>query len=155
MSEKISYEQKCEKLLEDFAKKNNIEIVDIEFIKEAGQWYLRIYIDKDGGVNIDDCEMVSKYIDPILDEEDFIRETYILEVSSPGLTANLKKDKQLKRHIGDYIELNLYKAFMEYKSFIGILKEFDDESITLEFELDEIIKFERKNVASIKLALIY
>ena len=151
----MKYEERCEKLLEEFATQNGIEIVDVVFEKEAGQWYLRIYIDKDGGVNIDDCELISRYIDPILDEEDFIKEVYTLEVSSPGLTRQLKKDKDLNRHIDDYVEIKLYKPYMNYKEFVGLLVEFDENTITLEFEEDEFIKFERKNIASIRLAITF
>lgn len=151
----MTYEEKCEKLLEDFAKEKGIEIVDIVFEKEAGQWYLRIYIDKDGGVSIDDCELISRYIDPRLDDEDFIKEVYTLEVSSPGLTRQLKKDKDLKRHIGDYVEIKLYKPYMNYKEFVGLLTKYDDKTITLEFEEDEFISFERKDIAGIRLAVIF
>lgn len=151
----MSYEEQCEELLTDFLNYNNIELVDIDFEKEAGQWYLRIYIDKEEGVSIEDCEKVSRYIDPILDEKNFITQAYTLEVSSPGLTRQLKKDTQLKRHIGDYIEIKLYKPYMNYKDFIGILRDFDDQYIKMEFEEDEFITFERKNIASIKLAILF
>lgn len=151
----MSYEEQCEELLTDFLNDNNIELVDIDFEKEAGQWYLRIYIDKEEGVSIEDCEKVSRYIDPILDEKNFITQAYTLEVSSPGLTRQLKKDTQLKRHIGDYIEIKLYKPYMNYKDFIGILRDFDDQYIKMEFEEDEFITFERKNIASIKLAILF
>lgn len=111
MSYKENYEIRTEELLCNFAEENGLEIVDVEFIKEGPNWYLRIYIDKPGGVLITDCEKLSRYIDPILDQENFISQQYILEVSSPGLTRPLKKDKDFERHIDKFIELKLFKTY--------------------------------------------
>lgn len=155
MGKSISYEERTEALLIPFAEEHGIEIVDVEFEKEAGEWYLRIYIDKEGGVGIDDCELISRYIDPVLDEEDFITQAYTLEVSSPGLTRPLKKEKDFIRHSGDYVELKLYSAYEGYKDFVGILKAFDADSVTLEFEEGETIRFERKNIAVIRPAILF
>lgn len=149
-----NYELKTEELLKDYINELNLELVDIEFVKEGRQWYLRIYIDKQGGVDIEDCEKVSRYIDPILDEKDFITQEYVLEVSSPGLTRPLKKDKDFKRHIGDYIEIKLFKSYEGYKDFVGLLTNYDSDSITLKFE-EEFIKFDRNNIKVAKLAILF
>lgn len=150
-----NYELKTEELLKDYINELNLELVDIEFVKEGRQWYLRIYIDKQGGVDIEDCEKVSRYIDPILDEKDFITQEYVLEVSSPGLTRPLKKDKDFKRHIGDYIEIKLFKSYEGYKDFVGLLTNYDSDSITLKFEEEEFIKFDRNNIKVAKLAILF
>lgn len=155
MASTVSYEEQTEKLLENFAKDNGLEVVDVEFVKEGSNWYLRIYIDKNGGVDILDCEAVSKYIDPILDERNFISQSYILEVSSPGLTRKLKKNRDFKRHIGDYVEFKLFKSIDGYKDFVGELLGFDDETVTIKFEEDDIKVFERKKIASIRLAILF
>lgn len=154
MGNKINYETMTQDLLIEFANSNSIEIVDVEFIKEGRDYYLRIYIDKDGGVNIDDCEKISRYIDPILDEKNFISQQYILEVSSPGLTRKLKKDKDFQRHIGDYVELKLFKPHNSFKNFIGILSSYDEHTITLKFEENEEIKFEKNNIKVVRLAIV-
>lgn len=150
-----NYELKTEELLKDYINELNLELVDIEFVKEGRQWYLRIYIDKQGVVDIEDCEKVSRYIDPILDEKDFITQEYVLEVSSPGLTRPLKKDKDFKRHIGDYIEIKLFKSYEGYKDFVGLLTNYDSDSITLKFEEEEFIKFDRNNIKVAKLAILF
>ena len=97
MSKRESYELKTEELLKPIAHAANVEIYDVEYIKEGSDWYLRCYIDKEGGVTIDDCEKVSRALSDGLDREDFIGDAYILEVSSPGLGRMLKKDKHLDR----------------------------------------------------------
>lgn len=150
-----NYELKTEELLKDYINELNLELVDIEFVKEGRQWYLRIYIDKQGGVDIEDCEKVSRYIDPILDEKDFITQEYVLEVSSPGLTRPLKKDKDFKRHIGDYVEIKLFKSYEGYKDFVGLLTNYDADSITLKFEEEEFITFDRNNIKVAKLAILF
>lgn len=150
-----NYELKTEELLKDYINELNLELVDIEFVKEGRQWYLRIYIDKQGGVDIEDCEKVSRYVDPILDEKDFITQEYVLEVSSPGLTRPLKKDKDFKRHIGDYVEIKLFKSYEGYKDFVGLLTNYDADSITLKFEEEEFITFDRNNIKVAKLAILF
>lgn len=150
-----NYELKTEELLKDYINELNLELVDIEFVKEGRQWYLRIYIDKQGGVDIEDCEKVSRYIYPILDEKDFITQEYVLEVSSPGLTRPLKKDKDFKRHIGDYVEIKLFKSYEGYKDFVGLLTNYDADSITLKFEEEEFITFDRNNIKVAKLAILF
>ncbi len=110
MSKREDYENRTEKLLEPIVAEHEFEIVDVEYIKEGSNWYLRAYIDKPGGITIDDLEMVSRALSDKLDEEDFISDAYILEVSSPGLGRPLKKEKDFKRSMGEEVEVFLYKA---------------------------------------------
>ena len=105
MTKRETYEQKTEALLAPLLEEHRFELVDVEFVKEAGTWFLRAYIDKPGGITIDDCELVSRALSDLLDEKDFIEETYILEVSSPGLGRPLKKDRDFERSLGESVEV--------------------------------------------------
>lgn len=151
MSRHEDYEKRTEELLMPLMEEHSFELVDVEYVKEAGTWYLRAYIDKEGGINIDDCELVSRALSDKLDELDFIEEAYILEVSSPGLGRPLKKDKDLKRSLGEEVEVRTYRAIEKQKEFTGVLKSFDEESITIEIEEKEM-SFARKDIALIRLA---
>lgn len=153
MSKREDYETRFEKILLPITKENGVEIYDVEYVKEGSDWYLRAYIDKPGGVTIEDCEKVSRAVSDIIDKEDFITDAYILEVSSPGLGRALKKDKHLMKSIGEKVEVKTYKPIEKQKEFSGILKAFDQESITIEPEESESIIFARSDVALIKLAL--
>ncbi|MBQ3932392.1 MAG: ribosome maturation factor RimP [Lachnospiraceae bacterium] len=152
MSKKEDYVTRTEALVTPFIQENNFELVDTEFVKEGGNYYLRVYIDKPGGINIDDCELISRALSDKLDEEDYIEEAYILEVSSPGLGRPLKKEKDYQRALGEEIEIKLYKAMDKVKEFQGILKSYDDETVTIE-ENGNDITFEKKNIAIIRLAI--
>ena len=126
MSNRETYESKTELLLSPIAEKYGVEIYDVEYVKEGNDWYLRAYIDKPEGVNINDCENVSRALSDALDAEDFIPDAYILEVSSPGLGRTLKKDKHLEKSLGAEVEVKTYKPIDGQKEFAGILKmEFD------------------------------
>ena len=105
MSKREIYEAKAEELIMPIVEANHFELVDVEYVKEAGNWYLRIYIDKEGGININDCELVSRAFSDILDKEDPIEDAYILEVSSPGLGRPLKKYKDFQRNFGEEVEV--------------------------------------------------
>jgi ribosome maturation factor RimP len=154
MSKRENYEAECEKLLKPIAEKYQVEIYDIEYVKEGSEYYLRAYIDKPDGVNIIDCENVSRALSDELDRTDFIPDAYILEVSSPGLGRTLKKDKHLQKSIGMEVEIKLFKAVDKQKEFSGILKSFDNDTITIEeSENDESRSFNRADVAMIRLAL--
>lgn len=131
---------------------HGFELVDVEYVKEGGNWYLRAYIDKPGGIAVDDCEVISRALSDQLDEEDFIEESYILEVSSPGLGRPLKKEKDFARSIGQEVELRTYRAVNRQKEFTGILSAYDKESITLELENEETLVFDRADVALVRLA---
>lgn len=151
MSRHEDYEKRTEELLMPLMEEHSFELVDVEYVKEAGNWYLRAYIDKEGGINIDDCELISRALSDKLDEVDFIEEAYILEVSSPGLGRPLKKDKDLKRSLGKDVEVRTYRSIDKQKEFTGALKGFDEESITIEVEEKEMT-FARKDIALIRLA---
>ena len=153
MAKREEYEQKTEKLLEPILKENNFELYDVEFVKEAGTFYLRAYIDKEGGININDCEVVSRRLSELLDEKDFIPDAYILEVSSPGLGRSLKKDKHFEKSIGDEVEVKLFKAIDKQKEFVGYLESFTAETITISDEDENEFEFERSNVASVRLVV--
>ncbi|MEZ3504528.1 MAG: ribosome maturation factor RimP [Lachnospiraceae bacterium] len=152
MAKREVYEQKTEALLLPMMEEHHFELVDVEFVKEAGTWYLRAYIDKPGGITIDDCEAVSRKLSDLLDEKDFIEEAYILEVSSPGLGRPLKKDKDLERSLGESVEVKLFRALDKQKEFSGILKSWDKDTVTLEFEDKAGLTIERANIALIRLA---
>ncbi|MDF2608836.1 MAG: hypothetical protein K0R92_310 [Lachnospiraceae bacterium] len=152
MTKKEEYESKTEKLLEPIMLKNTFELVDVEYVKEGGNYFLRAFIDKDGGFTVDDCELVSRELSDLLDQHDFIPDAYILEVSSPGLGRQLKKDKDFARSIEDEVEVKLYKAINKQKEYIGILKSFDSENITIETSEDTLLIIPRTNIALIRLA---
>jgi len=152
MAKRDTYEQRTEELLLPIVAKHNVEIYDVEFVKEAGEWYLRAYIDKEGGVNILDCEAVSRELSDALDMADYIEESYILEVSSPGLGRTLKKDKHLEKSLGEEVEIKTYKPIDKCKEFAGILKAYDKDTITIENDNNEMI-FQRADIAVVRLAL--
>ena len=152
MSRREEYEVKTETLLLPIAEANGVEIYDVEYVKEGNDWYLRAYIDKPEGVNINDCENVSRALSDALDREDFIADAYILEVSSPGLGRTLKKDKHLARSIGQEVEIRLYKPIDKCKEFAGVLASFDDKTLTIT-EGESSRTFERSEIALIRLAL--
>jgi len=149
---KKNYEQRTEELLTPIAAAAGVSVYDVEYVKEGGEWYLRAYIDKPGGVNILDCETVSRALSDRLDEEDFIPDAYILEVSSPGLGRRLTKDKHLQMSIGEKVELRTYKPIEKQKDFSGTLKAFNQDTITIETDGGETV-FQRKEVAVVRLAL--
>ena len=152
MSKKETYEAKATAMLEPICAANGVEIYDVEYVSEAGEWYLRAYIDKEGGVTINDCEAVSRAFSDALDADDFIEDAYYLEVSSPGLGRALKKDSHLEKSIGMEVELKTYKPIDKVKEFSGILKGFNDREITVEID-GEDRSFNRQDIALIKLAL--
>lgn len=152
MTKRESYEAKATSILEPIVEANGVSIYDVEYVNEAGEWYLRAYIDKDGGVTIDDCEAVSRAFSDALDEDDFIEDAYYLEVSSPGLGRTLKKDSHLEKSIGMEVELKTFKPIEKRKEFSGILKGFTADTITVEIDKRETV-FKRNEIALIKLAL--
>ena len=152
MSKREDYESRTEELLSPIAEANGVEIYDVEYVKEGSEYYLRAYIDKPTGVNIQDCENVSRALSDALDREDFISEAYILEVSSPGLGRTLKKDKHLAKSIGQDVEVKLFKPMEKQKEFAGELVRFDADTVTIREESGER-SFERGNIALIRLAL--
>ncbi len=152
MSKRETYEQRTEELLLPLVRQHEFELVDVEYVKEGGSWYLRAYIDKPGGITVDDCELISRALSDLLDEEDFIDEAYILEVSSPGLGRPLRKDKDFARSIGEEVEVKTYKPINRQKEFTGILKEYGKDKIIIELENQETIEFARADIALVRLA---
>lgn len=151
MSKREEYEQKTEALVSPIIKENNFELVDVEYVREAGNWYLRVYVDKEGGITVDDCEIVSRALSDKLDANDFIEDSYILEVSSPGLGRPLKKEKDFVRSIGKEVDIHLYKSIDRQKEFTGVLKSYSDTEIVLQIEESDV-SFDRANVALIRLS---
>lgn len=143
---------RTEELVLPIIRENDFELVDVEYVKEGANWYLRVYADKKGGISIDDCVLISRALEKKLDEEDFISDAYILEVSSPGLGRPLKKEKDFKRSLGEKVECKLFKAVNKQKEFEGILKDYTEEEITLDID-GEDRTFQRKDIAVIRLAI--
>ncbi len=152
MGRSESYEAKTEQLIQPLIDANNFELVDVEFVKEGSDWYLRVYIDKDGGITVDDCELISRAFNEILDREDYISEQYIFEVSSPGLMRPLKKEKDYKRSVGHLIDIKLYKPVDKCKEFTGVLDSYDKDTVTIKMDDDTQKTFDRSNLAMIRLA---
>ncbi len=143
---------RAEELVTPIIEENAFELVDVEYVKEGANWYLRVYADKEGGITIDDCVLISRALEQKLDAEDFIKDPYILEVSSPGLGRQLKKDKDFQRSLGEKVECRLFRAMDGQKEFEGILKEFSAETITLETDHGDVA-LDRDDIAAIRLAI--
>ena len=152
---KNQIESTVTKYLEPIADELKYEIVDVEYVKEGSTWYLRIYLDKPGGITIDDCEKASRALEVILDEKDPIKGAYILEVSSPGLDRPLKKEADFKRSIGKIIDIKLFKAAHNQKEFQGELQGFEEGMVTIVTEKDEILAFHLKDIAIARPAIIF
>lgn len=151
MTKHEEYEQRTEKLLQPILSTNQFELYDVEYVKEGGNWFLRVYIDKENGISIDDCELVSRALSELLDKHDFIPDSYILEVSSPGLGRQLKRDKHFEKSIGEEVELKLYKGINKKKEFVGILTAYDQDTITIELEDGSSSVFNRADIAIVRL----
>ena len=152
MSKAEGYVKKTEEFLSGLKLPFEFEVVDVEYVKEAGTWYLRAYCDTDSGIGVDECADISRSLSDWLDKEDFIDDSYILEVSSPGLGRQLKKDKDFERELGKRVELKLYKAVDGLKENDGILKSYDNDTVTIEVD-DGDITYDRSNIAIIRLAI--
>jgi ribosome maturation factor RimP len=153
LSKAAEYEAKTEALLKPIAAEKGVEIYDVEYVKEGSDWILRAYIDKEGGVNIGDCEAVTLALVGVLDENEIIAEAYTLEVSSPGLGRQLKKDKHLEKSLGAEVEIKTYKPIEHIekkKEFVGKLISFDKDKITIDNEKGESV-FNRADIAMIRL----
>ena len=147
-----SIEEKVESLIKEKIQGLGYELYDVQYAKEGKDYFLRIFIDKEDGIDLNDCEKVSNEINPLLDEKDFIKEMYFLEVSSPGVERILRKDEHLKDALGKEVEVKLFKPIEKQKEFIGILENYDEEKIILKLEENEEKKeIERKNISLMKL----
>ena len=155
MSGSVSTEKKLETMLRPVVEDMGYEIVDVEFVKEGPNWYLRVFVDKEGGVSIDDCELISKALEKILDENDPIEQAYFLEISSPGIDRPLKRKEDFIKFNGEVIDIKHYKPFEGSKEYTGRLKAYDDDgTVTIETEEKEV-SFAKKDVASVRLAVIF
>ena len=152
MSKRETYETRTEELITPILDRMNFELVDVEYVKEGSTWYLRAYIDKEGGIAVDDCEVISRKLGDWLDKEDFISESYILEVSSPGLGRPLKKEKDFVRSLGKDVEVRLYRMRDKQKEFTGALSAYDAQTVTLDMEDGSQMVFDRADIALIRLA---
>lgn len=152
MSKKEDYEARTEQLVMPILEQNNFTLYDVEYEKEAGTMYLRVYIDKEEGITLDDCELVSRAMNELLDKYDYIDDVYIFEVSSPGLGRQLKKDRHFEGSLGEEVDVKLYKPIDKVKQFTGILSAYDKDTITIELEDGDMV-FNRKDIASVRLTI--
>ena len=147
-----SIEEKVESLIKEKIQGLGYELYDVQYAKEGKDYFLRVFIDKEDGIDLNDCEKVSNEINSLLDEKDFIKEMYFLEVSSPGIERVLRKDEHLKDSIGKEIEVKLFKPIEKQKEFVGTLEDYNEEKIILVLEEnEEKIEIERKNISLMKL----
>ena len=142
-------EEKVENLIENKVQELGYSLYDVEYVKEGKDYYLRIYIENEKGISLDDCELVSNNITELLDKEDYIKEQYFLEVSSTGIERVLKKDKHLQSNLGVKVQIKLFKPLNKQKQFEGILKSFDEANIVIETDSQEL-SIERQNIGQIK-----
>ena len=152
MSKREIYETRTEELITPILDRMNFELVDVEYVKEGGTWYLRAYIDKEGGITVNDCEAVAREMNEILDREDFVDDSYVFEVSSPGLGRPLKKEKDYIRSMGKEVEIRTYRAINREKEFYGILSAYDENTVTIKTEDETEMTFEKSDIALIRLA---
>lgn len=140
--------------LEPILAENNFELVDVEYVKEGPNYYLRIYIDKEGGINIEDCRLTSRAIEEVLDEKDVIKDAYILEVSSPGLDRILKRDREYVKYKGRMVDVKLYEAINKQKHLTAELVEKTADELILDDEGTRLA-INLKNVAQVRLAIMF
>lgn len=152
MSKASDYEAKTESLILPILERMNFELVDVEYVKEGSIFYLRAYIDKEGGITVNDCEAVAREMNVLLDEQDFIPESYTFEVSSPGLGRPLKKEKDYVRNMGKEVEIRTYRAINRSKEFYGLLTAYDKDSVTIDADGEKIC-FQRADIALIRQAV--
>lgn len=156
MAGSANTEKRIEELIQPTVTEMGYELVDVEFVKEGPNWYLRIFIDKEGGVTIDDCEAVSKTLEKIFDEKDPIEQAYFLEISSPGIDRPLKKKEDFIKYNGEMVDVKLYKPYEGSKEYTGKLVGYDENNGTVTIEVDDKnIAFTKKEIAGIRLAVIF
>jgi ribosome maturation factor RimP len=148
---KEDIENLVEKLVQDIVTGSAVELVDVEYVKER-EWYLRVFLDKEGGIEIEDCQWVSEKIEAILEERNLIKDSYYLEVSSPGLDRALRKDRDFIRHVGDKLEISTFKLFNGEKKFVGTLKGLIDGNISIDVDGVEV-NIPRSQASQVRLYL--
>ena len=147
-------EEAVTKLVEPLVQEAACVLWDVEYVKEAGQWFLRVYIDREGGVGIADCERVSRAIDPMLDEMDVIPDSYIFEVSSAGAERQLKKEQDFLQFMGHLAEIKLYRAIDGGKEHVGTLAAYENGNVTLK-SAGAVRRFEKNDIAMVKLRIAH
>ena len=145
---------KVTELAKPIVEEEGCSLWDVEYVREAGSRYLRIYIDKPGGVDIADCERISRRLDPILDEEDPIPESYVFEVGSPGAERELKRPSDFEKFLGSDVEVRLYKSTDGKKSLIGKLLSYEDGDIRLLVGNEEM-KIKKQDIAQVRLHVTF
>lgn len=138
-------------IAEPLAAELGLSIWDVRFLKEGSQWYLRVFIDKEGGVGIDDCVNLSHAIDGPLDEANPIEQAYILEVSSPGVERELVRDEHFEKYIGEKIKVKMIRPIEGKREFSGILESYEDGNITIRLEYESGFTFTKKEASFVKL----
>lgn len=146
--------QMVEDMLKDFLDEQHFELVDVEYVKEGSNWFLRVYVDKDGGIDIDDCGRVSEYLSAKLDEKDPIPQAYFLEVSSPGAERPLKKPQDYVKAVGQHVFVTTYEPIGGKKEFEGVLEAFDGETLTVQSG-KKASEIPLSKVASARLAIVF
>ena len=149
-TKKEIYEQKAEALVLPIIEKSGVELVDVEFVLEDGIYYLRVLIDKEGGITFEDCKRVNNPFSKLLDEVDFIEESYMLEVGSPGLGRALKKERDYHRNHNREIEIHTYQKINSTKNHVGLLRMWDDATVTLEIDNGMLVEIPRSNIALVR-----
>lgn len=160
MTKREEYEVRTEKMLAPLMEENNFELVDVEYVKEAGTWYLRAYVDKEGGITINDCELINRAWSDMMDADDFIPEAYVLEVSSPGLGRQLKKERDFERSIGEDVDVKFYQGRkipvgkngkeVSVKEITGTLIAYTEDSIIIETDFSPKYEITRKEISTVK-----
>lgn len=145
--------KRVEEVVQPFIDENGFELVEVEFVKEGPNHYLRLYVDKDGGFSINDCELVSRFVEGKLEAEDFIEQAYILEVSSPGIDRVLKKDFEYTKYKGKDVDVKLFKPIDKVKEFSGSLVGLIDGKIVITTENGEELSFDKKDVSTCRLSV--
>ena len=152
MARRVDIETKTEELVLPIIEANNFELVDVEYVKEGANWYLRVYADKEGGIAIDDCVLISRSLEEKLDARSILSKMHIFRSKFSRTWKTTKKEKDYVRSVGKSIDIKLYKAIDKQKEFTGILKENMEDQIVLTIE-DQDITFEKKSIASARLSL--
>ena len=137
-------------LAKPIVEEEGCSLWDVEYAREAGTWYLRVFVDKEGGLSIDDCERISRRLDPLLDEEDPIPDSYVFEVGSAGAERELKRPRDFEQFMGSEVEVRLYQPLNGSKSFVGTLKAYDDGNVTIENGSTEM-RFDKGKIALTRL----
>lgn len=140
-------------LIAPICKKENVILFDLAYVKEGPFKYLRVYIDNEKGITIEDCQRISEQVSRKLDEKDPISENYFLEVSSPGIDRPFKEDKDYEKNLNESVEVRLYQSVNGLKQFEAVLVEFHEDSIVLMNDKKEMIKIEKKNIVRINKAV--